>query len=80
MLDLRKPTRDDLKTGDAALVDYRICDVSDEKAVREAFDAPWPESDRVDGEEPELTVFHPAASIRFYEVRSFAKSRERVMN
>lgn len=74
VLDLRKPTREDLKTGDAALVDYRVCDVSDEKAVQEAFDAPWPEIDGVNGEEPELTVFHPAASIRFYEVRSFVMS------
>ena len=34
VLDLRKPTREDLKTGDAALVDYRVCDVTNEKAVR----------------------------------------------
>ena len=84
VLDVRAPTRVDLTTGLATQVDFRICDISDEQAVRSAFEAPWPQSrsekegeegDRDDGNEnvnkstelPELTVFHTAANIRFYE-------------
>ncbi|KAI5119375.1 hypothetical protein M0805_001051 [Coniferiporia weirii] len=65
VLDVRAPTRADLLTGAAAHVDFRICDISDASAVNAAFCAPWPDTDE-DGE-PEVTVFHTAATIRFYE-------------
>ncbi|EJD05372.1 NAD-binding protein [Fomitiporia mediterranea MF3/22] len=69
VLDIRSPTRQDLTTGAARLVDFRICDISDEDAVHAAFSAPWPESNENDGSEDpdEITVFHTAATIRFYE-------------
>ncbi|KLO17650.1 NAD-P-binding protein [Schizopora paradoxa] len=68
VLDIRAPTRPDLTTGAAALVDFRIVDVSDAEAVRKAFSAPWPSSD---DDNEEITVFHTAANIRFFEHVSF---------
>lgn len=77
VLDIRKPTRADLTTGAAKEVDFRICDIADEEAVRRAFEASWPVVDDngkhhegeggSEGTIPELTVFQTAASIRFYE-------------
>lgn len=64
VLDIRAPTRPDLTTGKAALVDFRIVDVSDAEAVRKAFNDSWPPSG---GESEEITVFHTAANIRFFE-------------
>lgn len=43
-------------------------DVSDADAVRKAFTAPWPSGD---GEPEEITVFHTAANIRFFEHAAF---------
>lgn len=65
VLDIRKPTRIDLTTGKAADVDFRVVDISDAKAVEEAFSAPWPK-DEVSSD-IDCTVFHTAATIRFYE-------------
>ena len=65
MLDIRKPTREDLTSGKARHVDFRIVDVSDERAVHDAFAAPWPGVG--ESKEPEITVLHTAANIRFYE-------------
>ncbi|THU95035.1 NAD-P-binding protein, partial [Dendrothele bispora CBS 962.96] len=64
VLDIRLPSRMDLKIGDAKDVDFRQVDVSDALAAQEAFEAPWPS-----GSSPNflITVFHTAANIRFYE-------------
>ncbi|KIJ63172.1 hypothetical protein HYDPIDRAFT_176195 [Hydnomerulius pinastri MD-312] len=66
ILDIRAPTRPDLRTGDAQHVAFFKVDISDEEAVSEAFKAPWPDR-AVSGEEPQITIFHTAANIRFYE-------------
>lgn len=43
-------------------------DVTDKQKVEEAFRKAWPDDGRAPGEpEPELTVFHTAATIRFFE-------------
>lgn len=64
VLDIRLPTRPDLCTGRAQHVTFLRVDISDAKAVSDAFRAPWPE-DGIDNEE--ITVFHSAANIRFFE-------------
>jgi nucleoside-diphosphate-sugar epimerase len=64
ILDLRRPTRPDLKEGQASLVDFVQCDISNSDSVYSAFLAPWPSD--ADTNAP-LTVFHTAANIRFYE-------------
>ncbi|KAG1902361.1 3-beta hydroxysteroid dehydrogenase/isomerase family-domain-containing protein [Suillus fuscotomentosus] len=66
ILDIRTPTRSDLRTGLAAQVAFFKVDISNAKAVDDAFQAPWPDSDLSDTE-PEVTVFHTAANMRFYE-------------
>lgn len=65
VLDLRPPTRPDLRAGQARHVAFFKVDISDAKAVSEAFHAPWPEMDPP--ENIEVTVFHSAANIKFYE-------------
>ncbi|TFY50153.1 hypothetical protein EVJ58_g11164, partial [Rhodofomes roseus] len=66
VLDIRRPIRKDLLEGAATEVEFIQVDVSDAKAVQAAFDKPWPLA--VPGEpEPEITVFHTAATIRFFE-------------
>ena len=65
ILDIRRPIRQDLLEGPAAQVDFCQVDISNAAAVEEAFRKPWPTLH--DGPEPELTVFHTAAIIRFYE-------------
>ncbi|KAL5521785.1 hypothetical protein ACEPAF_2533 [Sanghuangporus sanghuang] len=72
VLDIRLPTRRDLTTGKAKDVDWRVCDVSNAEAVHAAFRDTWPSStahtDTQDkNEDNEITVFHTAACIRFYE-------------
>ena len=62
VLDIRPPTREDLTTGRAKAIDFRIVDIANADAVNEAFRAPWADSDN-----SEITVFHTAANIRFYE-------------
>ncbi|PPQ89257.1 hypothetical protein CVT25_001341 [Psilocybe cyanescens] len=42
-------------------------DVTDAGALEAAFTAPWPKTTPTGKMEPELTVFHTAANIRFYE-------------
>lgn len=63
ILDIRPPTRLDLRTGAAQQVAFLQVDVSDAAAVSAAFKTPWPD---VEGE-LDVTVFHTAANIRFYE-------------
>ena len=52
-----------MRTGAAQQVTFLRVDVSDVASVSEAFKAPWPDAEG----EQEVTVFHTAANIRFYE-------------
>ncbi|KAF7797652.1 hypothetical protein EIP86_008852 [Pleurotus ostreatoroseus] len=71
VLDVRLPTRTDLQKDKARDVDFLKVDITDRKAVNDAFDKPWPNIDtESSGPEPEVTVFHTAATIRFYERHS----------
>ena len=63
ILDIRPPTRSDFQTGAAQQVTFLQVDISDAVAVSAAFKAPWPDAEG----ELEVTVFHTAANIRFYE-------------
>ncbi|KAI0674502.1 NAD-P-binding protein [Trametes maxima] len=67
ILDIRRPVRQDLLEGPATQVDFVKVDVTDAAAVEAAFRRPWPETIPAGEPEPELTVFHTAAVIRFYE-------------
>ncbi|KZV65464.1 NAD-P-binding protein [Peniophora sp. CONT] len=64
VLDIRPPTRPDLTSGPATLVDFRAVDITDKVALDAAFDAAWPDGST---SHDETTVFHTAANIRFYE-------------
>jgi nucleoside-diphosphate-sugar epimerase len=66
ILDIRPPTRKDLTSGLAKDVQFLKVDVSDKDAVVAAFKAPWPSS-APGGSESEITIFHTASNIRFYE-------------
>ncbi|KAG1766216.1 hypothetical protein EV702DRAFT_1050750 [Suillus placidus] len=66
ILDIHRPTRSDLRTGLAAQVAFFQVDICNAKAVDDAFQAPWPDCDPSETA-PEVTVFHTAANIRFYE-------------
>ncbi|KAG6909170.1 hypothetical protein DXG01_001797 [Tephrocybe rancida] len=77
ILDIRPPVREDLNAAQKRGVTYIEVDVSDSAAVEAAFNAPWPAS--VPSPLPELTVFHTAANIRFYErYEMFLPSSEKV--
>jgi nucleoside-diphosphate-sugar epimerase len=67
ILDIKPPTRRDLLTGLAARVAFLQVDISNAKAVDDAFQAPWPDCDLSSVSAPEISVFHTAANIRFYE-------------
>jgi nucleoside-diphosphate-sugar epimerase len=64
LLDLRPPPSKALKGALQKGVQFVQVDISDAPAVLKAFSAPWPSSVRRD---TEITVYHTAASIRFYE-------------
>ena len=66
VIDIRLPTRQDLTSGLAKHVHFMQVDITDAIALENAFNAPWPTTDTL-GPEPELTVFHTAACIRYYE-------------
>ncbi|KDQ60162.1 hypothetical protein JAAARDRAFT_152710 [Jaapia argillacea MUCL 33604] len=63
ILDIRPPTRKDLTTGAAQSIDFKRVDICDAAAVLVAFQAPWADP----SDQSEITVFHTAANIRFYE-------------
>ncbi|KIP09747.1 hypothetical protein PHLGIDRAFT_86135 [Phlebiopsis gigantea 11061_1 CR5-6] len=69
VLDIRPPARSDLREGRARDVDFIQLDITNRDVVFAAFRKPWPRtaSDLEDTPNPELTVFHTAATIRFYE-------------
>ncbi|KAG6333481.1 hypothetical protein ID866_5610 [Astraeus odoratus] len=67
VLDIRLPTRPDLRTGNAQHVAFFQVDISDAKAVSDAFRAPWPETESTRFDDDGITVFHSAANIRFFE-------------
>jgi len=52
--------------GNAKEVGFMQVDISNAMAVEAAFQAPWPSSSPGDIG-PEITIFHTAANIRFYE-------------
>lgn len=62
ILDVRPPGFEDLK-----MVEFIQTDVTDAQAVDAGFTAPWPDTHHSGQPAPELTVFHTAANIRFYE-------------
>ncbi|KAJ6588430.1 NAD-P-binding protein [Mycena capillaripes] len=66
VIDIRAPTRYDLRTR-AKDVHFMRADVSDAAAIDAAFNAPWPLDENLSGPAPQITVFHTAANIRFYE-------------
>lgn len=66
VLDIRLPTRRDLTSGLAKDVQFLKVDISDRDEVLAAFNASWPSSATTDTES-EITIFHTAANIRFYE-------------
>ncbi|KAG6896352.1 hypothetical protein C0992_008814 [Termitomyces sp. T32_za158] len=78
ILDIRPPLRDDLIEAQNKGVVFIKVDVSDKTAVEAAFNAPWPSS--VSSPLPELTVFHTAANIRFYERYTMFLSRSAKVN
>lgn len=67
VVDIRAPVRHDLTTGPAKDVHFIQADVSDAAAVAAAFSAPWPDDVPAGEAAPEISVFHTAANIRFYE-------------
>ena len=69
VLDIRPPARRDLQEGRAREVDFIQLDITNRDAVFAAFRKPWPRtaSNPKGAPDPELTVFHTAATIRFYE-------------
>ena len=69
ILDIRPPQRSDLRQGAALEVDFVQVDITNSQSVDAAFSKPWSASlSDVPGEHPpEITVFHTAATIRFYE-------------
>jgi nucleoside-diphosphate-sugar epimerase len=67
VLDIRLPTRPDLTSGPARDVQFLEVDISDAAAVERAFKSPWPTRNGKELANPQVTVFHTAANIRFYE-------------
>ncbi|KIK70223.1 hypothetical protein GYMLUDRAFT_34713 [Collybiopsis luxurians FD-317 M1] len=64
IIDLRPPNRLDFQSGPAKDVPFLKADISNPAQVEAAFTAPWPHSSSSNSE---ITVFHTAAVIRFYE-------------
>jgi len=60
IVDICPPVRKELA---AFQIPYFATDICDPSAVNAAFNAPWPD----DADDTEITVFHTAAIIRFYE-------------
>lgn len=77
MLDINPPLREDLLSGPAVDVDFRLVDVADRVALLAAFNAPWP--DDVDTS-ASLSVFHTASTIRFYERHAKLLARSEHVN
>ncbi|KAF5383021.1 hypothetical protein D9615_005083 [Tricholomella constricta] len=77
ILDIRPPLREDIISAQANGVRFIQVDVSDPAAVDAAFAAPWPSTATP---LPELTVFHTAANIRFYERHKVFLSRSEAVN
>lgn len=60
--------REDLQPEKIGPVDFILVDVTDKQKVEDAFRKAWPDDGRAPGSpEHELTVFHTAATIRFFE-------------
>lgn len=57
IVDIRRPTRQDLTTGPGSKVAFYQTDVSSAEAVMSAFTAPWPDDNDIP-----VTVFHSGKS------------------
>ncbi|KAF9061101.1 3-beta hydroxysteroid dehydrogenase/isomerase family-domain-containing protein [Rhodocollybia butyracea] len=64
IIDLHPPSRYDFASGPAKEVQFIQTDIASAEQVEAAFKAPWPLSTSSNSE---ITVFHCAAIIRFYE-------------
>ncbi|KAF8970469.1 NAD(P)-binding protein [Flammula alnicola] len=69
LLDLTPPSNHVAKDALSKGAQFIKVDVTDAQALHEAFNAPWttPSNSPRKQPEPEITVFHTAANIRFYE-------------
>ncbi|KAF8954915.1 NAD(P)-binding protein [Flammula alnicola] len=68
LLDLRPPINYVVKDALLKGVQFIPVDITDAAALEAAFKAPWPAASTSNGQpEPEITVFHTVAIIRFYE-------------
>ncbi|THU93314.1 NAD-binding protein [Dendrothele bispora CBS 962.96] len=65
-IDIRPSNRRDFASGPASKVAFFSVDLTSVEQVKAAFSAPWPKLGN-NQSEPEITVFHTAAIIRFYE-------------
>jgi nucleoside-diphosphate-sugar epimerase len=86
LLDLNPPTSDHPIVKDALSkgAQFFKADVTDPVALQAAFAAPWPDvsssSSSTSKTVPEITVFHTAANIRFYERHLSFLSRSTKVN
>ncbi|KXN88706.1 3beta-hydroxysteroid-dehydrogenase/decarboxylase isoform 2 [Leucoagaricus sp. SymC.cos] len=63
IVDIRRPVREDMLSGPPAQVGFVSADIRDIESLRTAFLAEWPSGiDNAD-----ITVFHTAATIRYFE-------------
>ncbi|KAF5390106.1 hypothetical protein D9757_003849 [Collybiopsis confluens] len=65
IVDLRPPTRLDFQSGPASQIPFVKADITEPDQVVAAFKAAWPPLSS--SSNSEITVFHTAAVIRFYE-------------
>ncbi|TFK41530.1 3-beta hydroxysteroid dehydrogenase/isomerase family-domain-containing protein [Crucibulum laeve] len=81
LLDLNPPTNYEVVDAVSKGTQFLKVDVTDTKSVEEAFSAPWAATNSdVPGVVPEVTIFHTAANIRFYERHRIFLSRSTRVN
>jgi nucleoside-diphosphate-sugar epimerase len=76
IIDFRKPGREDMATGKAAMVQFFQADISSSSSTDDAFSQPW---DPKFGSLP-MTVYHTAAVIRFSEREKMFLYRSSAVN
>ncbi|KAF8880050.1 NAD(P)-binding protein [Infundibulicybe gibba] len=81
IVDMHPPTRPDLCPGAATRIKFVKVDMTDILATREAFALPWP-GDQAGRETPRppITVFHTAASMRFFERHAALVAQSEIVN
>lgn len=82
LLDLNPPHNYAIKDALLGGVQFIKIDVADPVSLKAGFNAPWDDRHLIrDGEpEPEITVFHTAANIRFYERHTMFLDRSTRVN